>query len=91
VPKALTQFEEGLALAQAQKNEEYEARFWGYKGICLTRLGNTHFAQIALYKSQNMAKALGHSLLMADALTQIGLLQLEMGQPKKPSPGWSRR
>jgi tetratricopeptide (TPR) repeat protein len=60
VPKALTQFEEGLALAQSRQDEEFEARFWGYKGICLVRLGNTHFAQIALFKSHNMAKALGH-------------------------------
>ena len=47
VPKALTQYEEGLALAQSAGDGVLEARFWGYKGICLTRLGNFHFAQIA--------------------------------------------
>jgi tetratricopeptide (TPR) repeat protein len=82
-PKALTHYEEALALAQAEKEELQEARLWGYKGICLKRLGNTHFAQIALYKSYNMAQALQHQSLMIDALTQIGALQLEMGQPTK--------
>ena len=80
VPKALTQYEEALELAQELKEELLEARLWGYKGICLVRLGNFHFAQIALYKSHNMAKALNHAPLLIDALTQLGNLQLEMGQ-----------
>ncbi len=83
VPKGLTQFEEALALAQSIKDELLEARLWGYKGICLMRLGNSHFAQIALYKSQNMAKALNHIPLLIDALTQLGNLQLEMGETTK--------
>ena len=72
VPKALTQYEEALSLAQEIKDELLEARLWGYKGICLMRLGNSHFAQIALYKSHNMAKALDHTPLVVDAQTQLG-------------------
>ena len=53
IPKALTQFEEGLELAQAAEERELEGRMWGYRGICLMQLGNTHFAQIALYKSHH--------------------------------------
>lgn len=83
VPKALTQFEEALALAQAENEALLEARLWGYKGICLLRLGNTHFAQIALYKSYGMAKSLNHAPLMVDALTQLGMLQLDANEPTK--------
>jgi len=83
VPKALTQYEKALTLAKENNEEVLEARLWGYKGICLTRLGNSHFAQIAFYKSYKMAKALHHTPLLIDALTQIGSLQLETGQKAK--------
>jgi len=82
-PKALTQFEEGLEVAAERGEREAEARLWGYKGMALTHLGNTHFAQIALYKSHNLAKELDHALLLIDALMQLGLLQQEMGQSSK--------
>lgn len=39
VPRALTQFEEALPLSQASGEQLLEARLWGYKGICLVRLG----------------------------------------------------
>lgn len=83
VPKGLTQFEEALALAQQGDDKFLEARLWGYKGMALARLGNSHFAQIALYKSQKMASALGRQSLVIDALTQLGRLQLESGQETK--------
>lgn len=82
-PKALTQFEEALELAQAGDDQALTARLWGYKGICLVKLGNSHFSQIALYKSYNMAKALDNKAIMIDALTQLGLLQLDGEQPTK--------
>lgn len=83
VPKALTQFEEGLALAQSAGSALWEGRLWGYRGICLLRLGNSHFAQIALYKSHNIARELGDKPLLIDALTQLGLLQVDSGNPTK--------
>ena len=83
VPKALTQFEEGLELAQAAGDKLLEGLLWGYRGICLMRLGNSHFAQIALYKSHNLAKELDNKPLLIDALTQLGTLQLDSGQSTK--------
>ncbi|MFW5941384.1 MAG: tetratricopeptide repeat protein [Chloroflexota bacterium] len=80
VPRALTQFEEGIELAEAPA---WAAQFWGYKGLCLRRLGNTHFAQIALYKAHNLAKESGQSALMLDTLLQLGSLQASIGQPEK--------
>ncbi len=82
-PKALTQFEEGIQFCQQTGDELSEARFWGYKGICLLRLGNSHFAQIAFYKSLKMARALDHKSLIIDALSQLGGLLLDTGQPEK--------
>lgn len=82
-PKALMQFEEGLELSTVSADKESQARFWGYKGMALTHLGNTHFAQIALYKSHNLAKEIGHPVLLVDALMQLGLLQQEMGKGTK--------
>ena len=83
VPKALTQFEEGLELAQSAGDKLLEGRLWGYRGICLMRLGNSHFAQIALYKSHNLAKELDNKPLLIDALIQMGTLQMDSGQSAK--------
>ncbi|MFO7682233.1 MAG: tetratricopeptide repeat protein [Chloroflexota bacterium] len=82
-PKALTQFEEGIQFCHKSGDELSEARFWGFKGICLVRLGNAHFAQIAFYKSLKMARALDYKSLIVDALTQIGSLLLDTDQPEK--------
>lgn len=82
-PKALTQFEEGLELAEANEEQSLAARLWGYKGICLMRLGNSHFAQIALYKSYNLAKELDSAPVQIDALTHLGVLQMDAEEPTK--------
>lgn len=47
------------------------------------RLGNSHFAQIAFYKSLKMARALDHKSLIIDALNQLGGLLLDTGKPEK--------
>ncbi|HSM56954.1 MAG TPA: tetratricopeptide repeat protein [Candidatus Sulfomarinibacteraceae bacterium] len=86
VPRALTQFEEGIELAEALPDDaavEWAAQFWGYKGICLGRLGNSHFAQIALYKAHNLAKEAGHKPLLVDTLLQLGSLLASSGKPEK--------
>ena len=83
IPKALTQFEEGLELAQAANDKLWQGRMWGYRGICLLRLGNSHFAQISLYKSYNLAKEMDDKPLLIDALTQLGALQIETGNSSK--------
>ena len=73
----------GLELAQVQNEKLWEARLWGYRGMCLTRLGNTHFAQIALYKSHNLARELENKPLLIDALTQLGSLHMDAGHATK--------
>ncbi len=82
-PRALTQYEEGIKFCQQTGNELAEARFWGYKGICLMRLGNSDFAQVSFYKSLKMARAIDHKSLIVDALTQLGGLLLDTGKPEK--------
>lgn len=80
VPKALTQFEEGLELAQSLHLHADEARFWGLKGMALRGLGNAHFAQRALFRSLALAKETSQTALVIDTLIQIGQLQAETGQ-----------
>lgn len=80
IPKALTQFEEGLEMAQAQADLASEARFWGFKGMALRRLGNSHFAQRAFFRSLKLARETQQTALEIDTLIQIGELQVETGQ-----------
>lgn len=82
-PKGLTQFEEGIELAEQSDDQEAQARLWGFKGMALEKLGNFHFAQLALLKSHKLAKAIDHKALIIDTFIQLGSLQANMGQPTK--------
>jgi tetratricopeptide (TPR) repeat protein len=82
-PKALTQFEEGIELAEQTGDQEAQTRLWGVKGMALEKLGNFHFAQLALLKSHKLAKTIDHKPLIIDTFIQLGSLQAEMGQPTK--------
>jgi tetratricopeptide (TPR) repeat protein len=77
-PKALTQFDEALTLAQEMKNLEQEAHILGLKGMGLKQIGNYQFALQSFRKSHQLAKKIGHRLLVCDSLTQIGILQAEI-------------
>jgi|GEM_PF-1846799 len=83
VPKGLTQFEEGLEVSAETGNRQAQARFWGYKGIALTQLGNTHFAQIALQKARKLAQEVDDLPLLADCLIHLGQLQAAAGKTSR--------
>lgn len=89
-PRALTSFEEGLTLSEEIGDQELSARLWGYKGMCLAQLGNSHFAEIALMKSLKMARAIDQKALHIDALTQLGKIQFDKGQTTKAVARWEQ-
>jgi tetratricopeptide (TPR) repeat protein len=82
-PKALTQFNEALTLAQAMENLEKEAHILGLKGLGLKQIGNYQFALQSFRKSNKLAEKIDHHLLVCDSLTQIGILQSEIGDNLK--------
>ncbi len=82
-PRALTQFEDAILVAEAGGRLEEAARLWGYKGIALAQLGNTHLAQRALFRSLNLAREADHKALQSDALAHIGQLMAERGEIEK--------
>ncbi|MEJ2749273.1 MAG: tetratricopeptide repeat protein, partial [Anaerolineae bacterium] len=80
-PKALTQFEEAIDLAEEMP--ELAARLLGMKGKALTKIGNYHFAANAYRKSRKLAETIDHQPLLIDSLVQLGLLEVETGKPMK--------
>ncbi|MEZ4633603.1 MAG: tetratricopeptide repeat protein [Caldilineaceae bacterium] len=82
-PKALTQFEEALDVAEAADDSTAQARLWGFKGMCLLRLGNANFAQRALFRALNLAKETNQTALIIDTLIRIGDLHAKTGQQTK--------
>lgn len=80
-PKALTQFEEAIDLAQ--ENPELAARLLGMKGKALTKIGNYHFAAKAYRDSHKLAETIEHQPLIIDSSVQLGLLEVETGKPMK--------
>lgn len=82
-PKALTQFEEALEIAETNEYKDVQARLWGFKGMCLLRLGNANFAQRALFRSLNLAQETEQTALIIDTLTRIGDLHANTGQQTK--------
>ena len=82
-PKALTQFEEGLELAQRTGDSVAEARLWGFKGMALVKLGNFSFAQRALFRSLNLAEETEQTALIIDTLMRIAELHAVTGQQAK--------
>lgn len=55
-PKALTQFEEGVELAEATGDNAGAARMWGLKALALLKLGNASFYQRAFFRCLNLAQ-----------------------------------
>jgi len=82
-PKALTHVEEAIEIAEANGLNEENARLWGYKGLALAQLGNTHLAQKALFRSLNVAREIDHKPLQSDALGHIAQLMAERGDIEK--------
>jgi tetratricopeptide (TPR) repeat protein len=77
-PKALTQFEEALTLAQEIENPEQEARILGLRGLSFKHIGNYHFALQSFRKSHQLAEKIDQRVLVCDSLTQIGFLQSDL-------------
>lgn len=82
-PKALTQFEEALEVAEEIDSTEEQARLWGYKGMALKDIGNFQFAKNAFNKSNQLARQLDHPMLICDSLIRIGMLQVETDEVTK--------
>ncbi len=82
-PKALTQFEEGLELAEANEDTVAAARLWGLKALALLKLGNASFAQRAFFRCLNLAKETEQTALIIDTQIHIGELHIMSGQQAK--------
>jgi tetratricopeptide (TPR) repeat protein len=77
-PKALTQFEEALTLAQERELTEHEARILGLRGLGFKQIGNYQFALQSFRKSHQLAEKIDQRVLVCDSLTQIGFLQSDL-------------
>ncbi len=76
-PKALTQFDEGLKIAQEQENKEAEAQFFGFTGLAIKQIGNYSLALQKFRKSNRIARKTDHHILVCDSYIQIALLLSE--------------
>lgn len=82
-PKGLTQFEEGIKVAEELGDVQQQARLWGYKGMALKAIGNFQQARAAFNKSNRFARNAKHQTLICDSLLQIGLLWIESNEIPK--------
>lgn len=82
-PKALTQFDEGLKLAQEQNDLDAESQFLGLRGLALRDIGNFSRALNQFQKSNRIAKKINHPLLACDSYFQIARLLSEKGNTAK--------
>lgn len=82
-PKALTQFDEGLKVAQEQENKEAEAQFLGLAGLAIKQIGNYRLALQKFRKSNRIARKIDHHILVCDSYIQIALLLSEEGEDTK--------
>src|SRR3989304_4609129 len=72
-PKALTQFEAAIKLAEETEDIENQARLWGFKGLARQESGNFQMARTAFNKSNQLARQLDHQVLICDSLIRIGM------------------
>ena len=89
-PKALTQFDEGLKVAQEQENKEAEAQILGLAGLAIKQIGNYTLAIQKFRKSNRIARSIDHHILVCDSYIQIALLLSEKGEDTKAISQLSR-
>lgn len=80
-PKAYTQFDLALKIAENNNDELSQAKLLGSIGICLQQLGNFESALQSLERSLTIARNNENKLLEGDAQFHIGVLLSEQGKP----------
>mgnify|MGYP006286997315 CR=1 FL=1 len=79
-PRALTWINEGIEAAKGEGDQFTAARLAGLKGMALRQIGNPQQALRAYKRSERIARTLGHSPILMDALTQRGKIFAEQGK-----------